>query len=85
MSEFFVRACPWIRDALLAYAGGLAVGAPIAAVAAWSTGSERLTTAVLLAVMVVLLVSRRRPRALRARRTSDGHPTTRTLAPRRVA
>lgn len=87
MSELFVRAFPWVRDALLAYAGGLAIGAPFAVVAAWLTGREQITTVVLLATMAALLVwLRRRPSTAGATVAAQprGEVAT-TLSRRRVA
>jgi hypothetical protein len=51
---------PWLRDIALAYAGGLIVGAPVALVAVWITGNDRLVTVCLLIAMTAILVALRR-------------------------
>ena len=50
----------WFRDLALAYAGGLVLGAPIALVATWWSGLERLSTVCLLLTMVAVLIGARR-------------------------
>jgi hypothetical protein len=53
----------WIRDVLLAYAGGLVLGAPFALLAVWLTGRDSAATFGLLMTMAVLFVVRRRRNA----------------------
>ena len=50
----------WIRDVLLAYAGGLVLGAPFALCAVWLTGHDSAATFSLLMAMAVLFVGLRR-------------------------
>lgn len=52
----------WTLDLVIAYAAGLAVGAPLAAVAAMGTGVDGLATVALLAAMGAVLIWRRRAR-----------------------
>ncbi|WP_396627195.1 hypothetical protein [Luteitalea sp.] len=58
----------WCRDVLIAYAGGLVLGAPVALVAVWLTGRNDAATVSLLAAMAALLV------ALRRRRPAEAAP-----------
>ena len=78
MSDLMMRIAPWVRDVVLAYAGGLVIGAPIAALVAYATGIERLTTWCLLMAMALVL------RTLRQQRQAT--PVARaTAAPLRAA
>ena len=63
----------WIRDVLIAYAGGLALGAPVALAATRLTGRDEAATVSLLVAMVTLLI------ALRWRRVTPA--TTAPMAP----
>ncbi|BCS33964.1 hypothetical protein TBR22_A31920 [Luteitalea sp. TBR-22] len=71
----------WIRDVLIAYAGGLVLGAPLALLGVWVTGRESTATVSLLTAMGVLLVG------LRRRRSSlpTAPVVVRPVAQRRVA
>ncbi len=54
----------WVRDIAIAYAGGLVLGAPLALLAVWATGVQRLAPpAMLLAMCAVLHALRRTRRA----------------------
>lgn len=50
----------WARDIAIAYAAGLAVGAPFALIAVWLTGRERASTVCFLLAMTGVLVVLRR-------------------------
>lgn len=62
MSDSFTRIAPWVRDVGLAYVGGLVLGAPVAALVAWATGVEQLTTWCLLGAMALVLRTLRQQR-----------------------
>ena len=67
MSSTFMHIAPWVRDVGLAYVGGLVLGAPVAALVAWTTGIEQLTTWCLLGAMALVLKTLRQQR-----RQADG-------------
>ena len=50
----------WVRDVLIAYAGGLVLGTPFALVAVWLTGRDSAASVSLLTAMVVLFLGLRR-------------------------
>lgn len=62
MSDSLARIASWVRDIGLAYAGGLVLGAPVAALVAWATGVEQLTTWCLLGAMALVLKTLRQQR-----------------------
>ena len=68
----------WTLDLVIAYAAGLAVGAPLAAVAAMGTGVDGLATVALLVAMGAVLLWRRRARtrALTRHRASASAPSS---------
>lgn len=67
MMEILVRIAPWVRDVVLAYAGGLVLGAPVAVLAAYVTGVEQFTTWCLLASMALVLSTLRHQRTRQPR------------------
>lgn len=76
----------WTRDLALAYAGGLAVGAPFALAAVWLTGIERAATAcLLLAMALFFVVLRRSPSRMREHAPLAAAPAAPNAASRRVA
>ncbi len=52
----------WVRDIAIAYAGGLVLGAPLALLAVWATGVQRLAPVAMLLAMCVVLHALRRTR-----------------------
>jgi hypothetical protein len=74
------RFLAWIRDVLLAYAGGLVLGAPFALLAVWLTGRDSAATVSLLMAMAGLffVLRRRDGRSL-------AHAATSLSAGRRAA
>ena len=66
----------WTLDLVIAYAAGLAVGAPLAAVAAMGTGVDGLATGALLVAMGAVLLWRRRARTrARTRQGASAAPS----------
>jgi hypothetical protein len=86
MSESFTRIAPWVRDVGLAYVGGLVLGAPVAALVAWATGIEQLTTWCLLGAMaLVLRTLRQQRRQARIADAASPRAVSATAAPARHA
>jgi hypothetical protein len=60
MSRVLSRAAAVLRDAAIAYAGGLVVGAPPAVASVWITGHDRLVPPLLLLGMAGVWLAKRR-------------------------
>ncbi len=75
----------WTLDLVIAYAAGLAVGAPLAAVAAMGTGVDGLATVALLVAMGAVLLWRRRARTRALTRVDAGASRNSSSGTRRAA